>query len=124
MFGEYVNFLEKNMDVTALKRNVISNNISNYNTPGFKASKVNFEHIFNNQNGVSLKRTNDHHIAGSVTKNQPHIVQDLMTKERFDGNNVDLNVEMMDMIKNNSHHTKAVQAINKEFMLNRLALGK
>lgn len=124
MFGEYVNFLEKNMDVTSLKRNVISNNISNYNTPGFKASKVNFEHIFNNQNGISLKTTNANHIVGSITKNQPNIVQDLMTKERFDGNNVDLNVEMMDMLKNNSHHTKAVQAINKEFMLNRLALGK
>lgn len=123
MFGDYVNFLEKNMDVAALKRNVIADNISNYNTPEFKATKVSFEHMFEASKGLSLKQSATKHLSDSTNGDTPTLYQDTKTQEREDGNNVDLNVEMIDMIKNNGYQKKAVQAINKEFYLMKTAIG-
>lgn len=124
MFGEYLNFIEKNMDVAALKRNVISDNIANFNTPDYKANKVSFEHMFEKRADIELKGTKMKHLEGTNSKSQPIVYHDTQTKERLDGNNVDLNVEMIDTIKNNSYYSKAVQAINKEFYLIKTAMGK
>ena len=124
MFGGYMDFIEKNMDVATLKRNVISDNIANYNTPDFKATKMSFDHLFETSSGISLKQSKSSHLGGSGALKEPVLYQDVNTKERVDGNNVDLNVEMIDMIKNNSYYNKTVQAINKEFFLMKTAIGK
>lgn len=124
MFGGYMDFIEKNMDVATLKRNVISDNIANYNTPDFKASKVSFDHLFEKNGNLSLKQSKSSHLNGFHEAGTPVLYQDTETKERVDGNNVDLNVEMIDMIKNNSYYNKSVQAINKEFFLMKTAIGK
>lgn len=124
MFGGYVDFIERNMDVAALKRNVISDNVANYNTPDFKATKVSFDHLFEQSGALSLKQSQTKHLNSLGNHTEPVLYQDAQTKERVDGNNVDLNVEMLDMIKNNSYYNKAVQAINKEFFLLKTAIGK
>lgn len=124
MFGGYLDFIEKNMDVASLKRNVISDNIANYNTPDFKATKVSFDHLFESSGDLSLKQSKSNHLSGTSERKEPVLYQDTQTKERVDGNNVDLNVEMIDMIKNNGYYNKAVQAINKEFYLLKTAIGK
>lgn len=124
MFGEYINFIEKNMDVAAVTRNVIADNIANYNTPDFKATKVSFDHLFEKSGDLSLKQSATKHFNRLGASTSPMLYQDTETKERVDGNNVDLNVEMIDMIKNNSYYNKAVQAVNKEFFLMKTAIGK
>lgn len=124
MSNDYMQFIQKNMDVAAYKRNVISDNVANYNTPGFKAEKVSFDQMFAERSGLSMKGTDGKHLSGSTNPTEPTVYQDTATSERLDGNNVDLNVEMIDTIKNNSYYTKAVQAINKEFYLQKTAIGK
>ena len=42
-FGRNLEFLNREMNVATLRRNVIANNIANANTPNFKRSDVNFE---------------------------------------------------------------------------------
>jgi flagellar basal-body rod protein FlgB len=124
MFGSYIDFIEKNMDISALKRNVTSDNIANFNTPNFKANKVSFDHVFETRQSSSIKTTDDKHIFGVTNQGKPIVYQDVGTKERVDGNNVDLNLEMIEMIKNNSTYSKAVQAMNKELLLNKMAIGQ
>jgi len=125
MLGNHVDFLERIMDVSALKRKTNADNISNINTPGFKATKVEFEHLFDKQIDLSTKTSHEKHISkvfddkGSVV-----LTKDMTTKERYDGNNVDLNQEMIEMIKNNHIFGMGVQAINKEFSLNKIAIGR
>lgn len=124
MFGNYVDFLEKSMDVSSLKRSVGADNIANINTPGFKAGSVDFDLMLDEQ-VLSPKKTNEKHLdINSGQGEDPRINRRSSTKERYDENNVDLNKEMTDMIKNNYNYSLSVQAINKEFALNKTALGK
>lgn len=124
MFDQYVDFIEKTMDVSALRRKVNGDNIANYNTPGFKASKVKFEEMFEKQKENSMITTNEKHMVIGSLQNDVQMVKDTTTKERYDGNNVDLNAEMVEMIKNNYRFNMSVQAINKEFSLNKTAIGR
>lgn len=123
MFGNYVNFLEKSMDVNSLKRNVNADNIANINTPGFKAGTVDFDFLMKGSM-LETKKTDEKHIDINSGNSEPKINYNQGTKERYDENNVDLNKEMVDMIKNNYMYGISVQAINKEFALNKTALGK
>lgn len=123
MFGNYMDFIEKNMDISALKRNVTADNIANFNTPNFKSSEVSFDHMFEKGGSIGLKQTGSNHLMENNDKSSPSVFANIGAKERSDGNNVDLNVEMVEMIKNNSYYSKSVQAMNKELLLNKLAIG-
>jgi len=125
MTSDYVNFLEKTMDVSVLKRNVNADNISNVNTPNFKATTVNFDRLFDEKGYLQTKTTNDKHIEMTFANNSDvKLEKDTTTKAGADGNNVDLNQEMVSMVKNNYVFGMGVQAINKEFTLEKTALGK
>ena len=124
MIDNYLDFLQKDMNVSTLKRNVIADNITNYNTPNFKANKVDFSQMFNSDLAFDLKATNNKHITMSQMNSEPTVYKDITTKAREDGNNVDLDSEMVDMLKNNNNYSEAVQAMNKEFFLMRTAMGK
>ena len=117
------NFLGSLMEISALKRKTIADNIANYNTPNFKGTKVVFEDMFNGSDG-KLKQTNEKHITGFSGSDEPKLVTDTTTKERYDGNNVDLNEEMIDMVKNNYMYNMSVQALNKQFALTKIARGQ
>ncbi len=64
LFGN-INLLEKGMDASWLKNKVIANNIANVDTPGFKASHVEFESVFKNalenEGGFRAKTTRPEH---------------------------------------------------------------
>lgn len=128
MFDSYVNFLEKTMDVSALKRKTTADNISNYNTPDFKASTVDFNNALESMLQKKETSTNEpdnaKHIPISSIDNEDLVQKDYTTEERADGNNVDLNKEMTEMVKNNYLFSVTVQAVNKEFGLHKLAIGK
>lgn len=124
MLSNYTNFIEKSMDASAQKRKIISDNIANYNTPNFKASKVEFENMLNEGSNFDLTKTKNKHLSMNDTEGEIKVIKDLKSKERTDGNNVDLNIEMMEMIKNNYAFNLNVQAINKEFGLIKMAIGK
>ncbi len=49
-----VNLLEKGLGATWLRNEVISNNIANVDTPGFKASEVEFETLMADAPGIRL----------------------------------------------------------------------
>ena len=119
--SSFLNFVQKSMDVSAYERKVIANNVANYNTPGYKATEVKFENFFSDDL-MNVKATNDKHIQLSNESNA--VYQERNTKEREDGNNVDVNKEMTEMIKNNYRFNNAVTAFNKEVGMMRTALGR
>lgn len=124
MFGNYVDFLQSNMDLSALKKNTISMNISNYNTTNYKAQRVDEGTLFSETLDGVLKSTNTKHITSSTSEKQPTVYEDTETVEREDGNNVDLTGEMMEMIKTQGDYSKTVQAFNYEIGLIKSAIGK
>ncbi|PHO07773.1 flagellar basal-body rod protein FlgB [Thermoanaerobacterium thermosaccharolyticum] len=115
-----VDLMSKALDVSELRNEVISNNIANVDTPGFKRSDVNFESILNdtiNSNKLAGFVTDKNHIpinSKSIDNIEPQIVQDNSTSMRLDGNNVDIDVEMSNLAKNQLYYSALAQRVSGE----------
>ena len=115
-----VDLMSKALDVSELRNEVISNNIANVDTPGFKRSDVNFESILNdaiNSNKLAGFVTDKNHIpinSASIENIEPQIVQDNSTSMRLDGNNVDIDVEMSNLAKNQLYYDALAQRVSGE----------
>ena len=119
-----VNTLQKSLNASWIRNEVIANNIANVDTPGFKTSHVQFEDIMAEAagaaaGGVPMATTNGRHIPGSTVemlKNvEPQIVIDESTTARLDGNNVNIENEMVELAKNSIDYYTTVSKINSEF---------
>jgi len=101
-----INILSKALDASWKRNEVITNNIANAETPGFKKSNVIFEDILKEQlSGIKLKGaiTNSKHI-GINGRNIKTFKYEVKTEDdfstRLDKNNVDIDVEMAEKVKN------------------------
>lgn len=103
--------LSNALDAYTLRHKVISANIANIGTPGYKAKAVDFESALNDQlakSSVPNVVTNSKHIALSSSQNgnaAPTIVD--VTSDQFSDeemksgiNDVDIDTEMAEMAKN------------------------
>lgn len=125
-FGKSIAILQRAMDVSALRRDVIANNIANADTPHFKRSTINFE--------AQLKRalddektsvqppafvTDPRHISFDEKLNwqdvKPVRQLDYLTTSKSNGNNVDLQQELMSAQKNQMMYDLMAQAAANEF---------
>jgi flagellar basal-body rod protein FlgB len=103
--------LQKCLDAAAMRHKVISNNIANASTPGFKASDISFQGevrqvIQKNNNvkeSIDLKTTNSKHIAlsaANLSELVPRVISINNTYRQIDGNNVDIDREMTTIAEN------------------------
>jgi flagellar basal-body rod protein FlgB len=109
-FGKTVDVLQRTMDTSLLRREVISNNIANAETPNFKRSDVSFETELRNALASEQKRTlpakvtDSRHMSFNETTDyrsvRPRRVLDYLTSTKNNGNNVDIEQEMMMATKN------------------------
>jgi flagellar basal-body rod protein FlgB len=122
-------YLEKGLDASWTRNQVISNNIANNDTPNFKASSVEFESVFKaalENEGFTAKRTRDKHIAfgDDITSAAPRIVTDTGTTMRMDGNNVDIDHENAELAKNTIYYDTLVEKLSSEFSRLRMAINE
>ncbi|UOO38800.1 flagellar basal body rod protein FlgB [Oscillospiraceae bacterium CM] len=119
-----VNTLQKGLNASWLRNEVIANNIANVDTPGFKASHVQFEDLMAEAAGsdggtLSMETTNDKHLGFSggaaISSVEPQVVTDETTSTRLDGNNVNIENEMVELAKNSINYYTTVTKINSEF---------
>lgn len=117
-----IKVLEKALDATLLKNHVITHNIANIDTPGYKRYTVSFEEQLeeaikkekSNGQASSINRAG-HKISDPLDDVIPKVLQVRTTKMRPDGNNVDIDVEMSELAKNVIVYNALVQKISKEF---------
>ncbi len=124
-FGKSLDVLQRTMDVSLLRREVISNNIANAETPNFKRTDVTFESTLTkalaseNQNSFKMTMTDERHIPSDRTVDyrtvKPRRVLDFTTQSDSNGNNVDIEVEMMDVVKNQMRYQLLTQSVSKQF---------
>lgn len=108
------------LKASTLRHKVISNNIANVNTPGFKKSEVEFESLLaaqlngNTDGKLQMVRTHDTHFPMEEQKEplmpRIHLIED--TNMRVDRNNVDIDEEMAKLAKNNIYYNAAVRRIS------------
>ena len=84
--------LSKLIDVTAVRHKVLAQNVANVNTPGYRKLSVSFDE--------TLAARLEHEGSRDVKNLQPAIYEDDSTPSRVDGNNVDIDREMMRLNKN------------------------
>lgn len=124
-YGRVVDIVHRTMDVTSLRRNVIADNIANSDTPNFKRSTINFEaqlqRAFESQKrpGLEASMTNDKHIPFyqpiDYRSVGPKKVLDYLTESKPNGNNVDIEEEMMLALKNQLNYQLFTQIISDQF---------
>lgn len=138
MFGgishdETITVLEQGLDTAALRQQVISNNIANVNTPGFKRSYVTFEtelrEVLSREKGkLEARRTHPKHIhfgRMDLSKTGGQVVIEDYTLYRNDENNVDVDAEMTDLAKNTIMYEALATRIGGKFkLLKRVIMSK
>jgi len=112
--------LENALMASSLRHKVISNNIANVNTPGFKKSEVAFEDMLQSAlygSNMPLAQTNEKHF--SVSQSAPRVLPIVNTVAntslRTDGNNVDIDIEMAELAKNNIYYNAVAQQLGHYF---------
>ena len=100
-------YIERGLSAANLRHEVISDNLANINTPNFKRSEVVFEELLKKElfgddgNKLPLVRTHDKHLpVGKFAPAQARVERDDSTTMRVDNNNVDIDMEMASMAKN------------------------
>ncbi|KRM96874.1 flagellar basal-body rod protein FlgB [Liquorilactobacillus aquaticus DSM 21051] len=116
--GTY-DLLKQAMDVSSTRSQLISSNIANVNTANYKAKSVDFENQLNKalgSDGFSLATTNKRHLQSSdlVT---PTIKTNSGTSVKENGNNVDLDVEMMNQATNGLYYSALVSQLNGRYQM-------
>jgi flagellar basal-body rod protein FlgB len=116
--------LVREMDIASLRQRVIANNLANLNTVGFKRSFVSFSRELETAGArLAIAATHPRHLTGNNTGDEVRIEAERHTAIRADGNNVDLEREMLDMVANQlQYHTIARQLstrlANWQFVIN------
>lgn len=102
------------LDAASLRQSAIANNLANANTPGYKKQAVQFE----SQLAQAIVRGNDPAGATgsqSISAVQPRLITVNTTSERTDGNNVDMESEMVDLASNNMNFQVLSQSVINYF---------
>ncbi len=88
------------------RQKVISSNIANINTPGYKTKELVFEDELKNSitnNSLQMTATNSRHMTNvnsSLANSNPKLMEVENLEEQNDGNNVNIDTQMGEMSKN------------------------
>ena len=114
---DYINVLDRAADASWLRNDVISNNISNADTPGFKRSDVDFSTQLAKALGQSRYTSMDAKVGNlKLSRLEPVTYSDYSGYSyRIDGNNVDPDTEGVYLAKNQIVYQGLTAAIRQEF---------
>lgn len=131
-FMKTQDLLHRGMNASVTRRKVLSDNIANVDVPHFKRSEVVFESMIaralesekiEKEKAVPTKISSDKHFEFftplDYTEVQPKTNIDYLTTVRADGNNVDIEKEMVDSTQNQMTYMLLVERLNQN---NRLML--
>ena len=111
----YLNVIGKAADASWTRNDILANNIANADTPGFKRKDVQFETYLKNA------------VAGTDSLNETVANIDLNELNcttytdqanlsyRYDGNNVDINTENVELAKNQLKYYTLMNSMSQEF---------
>ena len=96
--------LERSMDASNIRQQLLSQNLANANTPYYKRLDIDFSSVLEDQvakNELEMARTHPKHIGNSVPQvGGPRITRETKTLERYDQNNIDVEYEAAQLAEN------------------------
>ena len=110
------------LDGLSMKQGVISNNIANVDTPGYRAQEVDFDNVMKralNNSGESCPGRKPIQIIWASPTEKPY--SEFKTHQevssRADGNNVDIDTELMEMSLTGIQYQAVSQELSKKLSL-------
>jgi flagellar basal-body rod protein FlgB len=126
-----INVLQSSLNYASVQQEALSENIANVNTPGYQRKDASFDSVLaaaensgdasifslaDGLTGSSLDRSDPRHIPiAGESSSSPEIQTDTSGAMRLDGNNLDLDVEMGKLAKNEIYYQGLTQMLAGEF---------
>lgn len=109
--------LKNALGATTLRQEAINSNIANVNTENYKVNQVAFESLLSEAaTGVNLRKTQANHLgARTVTEIEPLVTKRTNTIVKENGNNVDLDMEMVDLAENTLYYQALTSQLNSQY---------
>lgn len=117
--SESMKKLERALDASALRQNVLSQNLANVNTPYYKRLDIDFKTVFAaevDKNELQLYRTHPKHIPSATpVEGAINVTRETKTLERYDQNNIDPEYEMAQVAENSLFFQAVSQKLAGKF---------
>ncbi len=117
LFDSSIVGVEKAMQGSLLRQQVLANNIANANTPGFQRSDVNFQAAL--QQAFATPGTT----PGQIQQVSFQPQTDSSGAMRVDGNSVDINTEMADLSENTLDYQALESIMGTRMSILKTAIG-
>jgi flagellar basal-body rod protein FlgB len=110
-----VDFLEAGIKAESLRQKAIANNVANLQTPAYRRIDVKFEEllakVLNSRGDIDFSEI------------EPQIYQPKKTPVRSNGNDVNLETEVGQMVKNSLRHKAYIRLLNKKYKQIEMAIS-
>lgn len=122
--NQTIRALATSLNMRETRNKLITSNIANAETPGYKAKRLEFESALRNAIDLdktrSMYATDERHFnvgGGGIESVQPEIIDDPNGIVAEDGNTVDRDDEMARMAQNKILYDASIQMLNKKLGL-------
>jgi flagellar basal-body rod protein FlgB len=123
LFGPSLDIYSRALDGLSKRRDVISQNVANVDTPGYKAQKLTFEdalqRVIKNNGSFTMKTTNQNHLSSSGMG--PTALNEIGPRSggamRADQNNVDIDMELTELTETGLRYQAISNAVGRKFTL-------
>lgn len=121
LFPEHIDLTARVMDFQVQRQNIVSGNLANINTPGYKARTLEFEKDLQDALGLSqqgaVRKTHPAHLPGkfSPDSTEASIVRDLNPRIVQGTDNVNLDKETSAMAKNTLMYSALSTVMQRDF---------
>ncbi|NMB26163.1 MAG: flagellar basal body rod protein FlgB [Firmicutes bacterium] len=119
LLGKNGNILHRALGAESFRHQVRAQNLANVATPAYKRQDVEFEsylaaEIERKATPVGLKTTHPRHIGGSNGSANPRVFTDRVSAMRHDGNNVDVEREMVALTETAIRYQTLAEQLTRE----------
>ncbi len=133
-FDKNLNLLKRGLDVSLLRYDVTANNIANADTPNFKRSTVSFEAELKRlmdlekqkppfEGALMYDRSHEMFKARTSGEVTPRVTLDYLTTSKNNGNNVDMEEEVMTATNTQLLYQAMLSEVNGEFQRMNISLS-
>lgn len=114
---DYVNVLDKTADAAWQRQELITNNIANQDTPGYKRQEIDFESQLKREMKRSKYQSVDSKVSNlKMSRLRPKVFTDYGDfSYRLDGNNVDPEQEQVKLAANQLKYQGLMNSLTQEF---------
>ncbi|WP_298444935.1 flagellar basal body rod protein FlgB [uncultured Ferrimonas sp.] len=117
-FDKALGIHQHSLGVRAERAEVLSGNIANADTPGYKARDIDFETALKNaksSQSMSLSRSHENHFAAQSSLAEDALYRVPLQPDSGDGNTVDLQQERNQFMQNSLEYQASLEFLSSKF---------